>query len=141
MDMSAFEFFSQLTQSAKDFLKMRLHPIEVPANTVLFYEGDICDSILFLTSGEVSLFQQINETEEKELYTLEAANQCIVNTASTLSQTPAIASAIAKTEIKGYILDMYSLQELAKKSDVFLAYLFSLYTLDLCKTLKQDSLS
>ncbi|MFT7860764.1 MAG: cyclic nucleotide-binding domain-containing protein [Sulfurimonas sp.] len=130
MDLSMFEFFGKLEQPAKDFLKMRLHPIEVPENTELFFQGDVCDSILFLTSGEIKLTKQTDDNEEELLYTLQPGKQCIVNTASTLSQTPAIATAATTTEIKGYILDMYSLQDLAKRSDVYLSYLFSIYTLD-----------
>lgn len=132
MDISIFEFYNKLEQPAKDFLKMRLHPVEVPAGTILFNQGDVCDSVLFLTSGEIKLTKQTDEHEEELLYTLQAGKQCIVNSASTLSQTPAIATATSTTDITGYILDMYSLQDLTKRSEPYMSYLFSIYTLD-CK--------
>ncbi|WP_304545170.1 Crp/Fnr family transcriptional regulator [Sulfurimonas microaerophilic] len=132
MDISVFDFYSKLEQPAKDFLKMRLHPVEAPADTLLFNQGDICDSVLFLTSGEIKLTKQTDEGEEL-LYTLQPGQQCIVNTASTLSQTPAIATATSTTEITGYILDMYSLQDLTKRSEPYMNYIFSIYTLD-CKS-------
>ncbi len=130
MDLSQFSFFNELEPKAKEYLKMRLHPIEVPENTTLFFQEDICDSVLFLTSGEIELVQQIDEDKMKTIYKLEAGEQCIINIASTLSQTPALATAVTNTSIKGYIIDMYSFKDLMKLSDVYQAYVFSLYTLE-----------
>jgi len=127
VSLEKFSFYKKLEPEAIAFLEENLEPVHVPQDTLLFCEGDICDSILFLTSGEVQLIQ---ENEQKELYRLYPGDQCIVNTASTLSQTPAIASAITKSEIKGYILDMYSVKILAKNSEPYLSYLFEIYTLN-----------
>lgn len=129
MDLEVYDFFNKLEPKAKDYLKMRLQPVEVPKDTILFFQGDTCDSILFLTSGKVRLYIQSEEADEITLYNLNAGEQCIVNTASTLSETPAIATAIATTDIEGYVLDIYSLKDLTKLSDVYQSYLFSLYTL------------
>jgi CRP/FNR family transcriptional regulator len=127
VSLEKFSFYKKLEPQAIEFLEKHLEAIKVPKETLLFAEGDICDSILFLTSGEVQLIQ---EKDEKELYTLYPGDQCIVNTASTLSQTPAIASAVTKTEIEGYILDMYSVKILAQNSEPYLSYLFEIYTLN-----------
>jgi len=127
MSLEKFSFYKKLEPEAIEFLEKNLEAVEVPQGTLLFAEGDICDSILFLTSGEVQLIQ---ENEQKELYRLYPGDQCIVNTASTLSQTPAIASAVTQTDIKGYILDMYSVKILAQNSEPYLSYLFEIYTLN-----------
>jgi len=127
MSLEKFSFYKKLEPEAIEFLQKNLEAVKVPKDTLLFSEGDVCDSILFLTSGEVQLIQ---EEKQNELYRLYPGDQCIVNTASTLSQTPAIASAITKTEIEGYILDMYSVKILAKNSEPYLSYLFEIYTLN-----------
>ena len=127
MSLEKFSFYKKLEPEAIEFLEKNLEAVKVPKDTLLFSEGDVCDSILFLTSGEVHLIQ---EEKQNELYRLYPGDQCIVNTASTLSQTPAIASAITKTEIEGYILDMYSVKILAKNSEPYLSYLFEIYTLN-----------
>jgi len=127
MNLEKFSFYKKLEPEAIEFLEKNLEAVKVPKDTLLFAEGDICDSILFLTSGEVQLIQ---EEKQNELYRLYPGDQCIVNTASTLSQTPAIASAITQTEIEGYILDMYSVKILAKNSEPYLSYLFEIYTLN-----------
>ncbi|WP_457744235.1 Crp/Fnr family transcriptional regulator [Sulfurimonas sp.] len=129
MNLKEFPFYSKLDTSSRDFLKTHLKPVSVPKGGILFFQGDICDSILFLTSGEIRLYLQAENTQEITLYHLNAGEQCIVNTASTLSQSEAIASAVTLTDIEGYILDMYSVKELAHNSDVYQSFLFSIYTL------------
>ncbi|WP_457749685.1 Crp/Fnr family transcriptional regulator [Sulfurimonas sp.] len=129
MSLENFSFYKDLEPQAKEFLQMSLKPVHVPKDSILFFQGDICDGILFLTSGEVRLYIQSNNADEITLYHLNPGEQCIVNTASTLSQTEAIGSAVTLSDIEGYILDMHSVKELAHNSHVYQSYLFSIYTL------------
>jgi len=129
MQLTTYPFINKLEPEALKFLQTHLKPIQVPKNNLLFYQGDICDNILWLTKGEVRLYTQSDEIEEITLYTLKAGEQCIVNTASLLSQTEAIASAETMTDIEGYLIDGESVKTLAKLSDVYQSYLFSLYQL------------
>jgi len=129
MQLSTYPFLEQLEPEALQFLNSHIKPINIPKGTLLFYQGDICDNILWLTSGEVRLYTQSDSIEEVTLYTLKAGEQCIVNTASLLSQTDAVASAETMTEIEGYLIDVESVKTLSKMSDVYQNYLFSLYQL------------
>ena len=129
MQLTTYPFIEKLEPDALDFLQAHLKPIKIPKNNLLFYQGDVCDNILWLTKGEVRLYTQSDEIEEITLYTLQAGEQCIVNTASLLSQTEAIASAETMTDIEGYLIDVESVKTLAKLSDVYQSYLFSLYQL------------
>ena len=129
MQLSTYPFLEQLEPEALQFLNTHIKPIKIPKGTLLFYQGDICDNILWLTSGEVRLYTQSDSIEEITLYTLKAVEQCIVNTASLLSQTAAVASAETMTEIEGYLIDVESVKALSKMSDVYQNYLFSLYQL------------
>jgi len=129
MQLTTYPFINKLEPEALEFLQTHLKPIQVPKNNLLFYQGDICDNILWLTKGEVRLFTQADGVEEITLYTLQAGEQCIVNTASLLSQTEAIASAETMTDIEGYLIDVESVKKLAKLSDAYQSYLFSLYQL------------
>jgi len=129
MQLTTYPFIEKLEADALDFLQAHLKPIKIPKNNLLFYQGDVCDNILWLTKGAVRLYTQSDEIEEITLYTLQAGEQCIVNTASLLSQTEAIASAETMTDIEGYLIDVESVKTLAKLSDVYQSYLFSLYQL------------
>jgi CRP/FNR family transcriptional regulator len=129
MQLSTYPFIDTLEADALAFLKQHIKPISVPKNTLLFYQGDICDNILWLTHGEVRLYTQADTIEDITLYTLKAGEQCIVNTASLFSQTDAVASAETLTDIEGYLIDVQSVKTLSKMSDVYQNYLFSLYQL------------
>jgi len=124
-----YSFYSSLDEESRDFLQKNLKPITIPKDNILFFQGDICDNILFLTSGQVRLYIQSDNGDEITLYQLNAGEQCIVNTASTVSQTEAIGSAVTTTDIEGYLLDVESVKELAHKSNDYQAFLFSIYTL------------
>ncbi|ADN08077.1 Crp/Fnr family transcriptional regulator [Sulfurimonas autotrophica] len=136
MNLENFPFYKELEPQAKNFLQMHLKPVSVPKDSILFFQGDICDGILFLTSGEVRLYIQSDNADEITLYHLNPGEQCIVNTASTLSQTEAIGSAVTLCDVEGYILDMHSVKELAHNSDVYQRYLFSIYTLRMGNLIK-----
>ena len=124
-----YPFYGDLEKHNIDFLQKNLKAIKVPKDTILFFQGDICDSILFLTHGKVRLYIQSDDADEITLYQLSEEEQCIVNTASTISQTEAIGSAVTLTDIEGYLLDVASVKELAKNSDAYQTFLFSVYTL------------
>ena len=129
MQLSIYPFTDQLEPKAVKFLETHLKPVQVPKGNLLFYQGDVCSDILWLTKGKVRLYAQAEGIEEITLYTLQPGEQCIVNTASLLSQTQAIASAETVTDIEGYLIDVKSIKKLAKISDVYQDYLFSLYQL------------
>lgn len=129
MQLSTYPFLDKLEPESLQFLKQHIKPVKIPKDTLLFYQGDICNNILWLTSGEVRLYTQSDTIEEVTLYTLKAGEQCIVNTASLLSGTDAVASAETVTDIEGYLIDVESVKTLSKMSDVYQSYLFSLYQL------------
>jgi len=127
MKLTTYSFFNELEKDSRIFLENHIKPITVPKGNLLFYQGDICENILWLTQGEVRLYRQEEGIEEITIYILKAGEQCIVNTASLLSQTEAVASAITLSDIKGYLIDAKSIKKLSRMSDVYYTYLFSLY--------------
>ena len=129
LNLKNFPFESSLEQEALRFLEEHAKAISIPKNNILFYQGDICENVLLLTKGEVRLYIQDDGVESIDLYTLKEGEQCIVNTASSISNTDAIASAESITDIEGYLLDSGSIKKLSALSPVYQSYIFSLYTI------------
>lgn len=129
LNLQAFPFEASLDDEATSFLEKQAKPIAVPKNNILFYQGEICDNVLLLTKGKVRLYIQDEGVESIDLYTLNEGEQCIVNTASLLSHTNAIASAETITDIEGYIIDAESIKKLSALSPAYQSYIFSLYTI------------
>ncbi|CAA6818198.1 MAG: transcriptional regulator, Crp/Fnr family [uncultured Sulfurovum sp.] len=129
LNIKDFPFESSLEKEALTFLEENAKAISIPKNNILFYQGDICESVLLLTKGEVRLYIQDEGVESIDLYTLKSGEQCIVNTASSISNTNAIASAESVTDIEGYLLDSESIKKLSALSPIYQSYIFSLYTI------------
>lgn len=140
MELSQFTFYSHLSPELQAFVHNHARPITVPKNTILFYQGDVCKDILFLTDGSVRLYIQGEGIEEITLYTLKPGEQCVVNTASLVAQNVAIGTAITESDISGYLLDHESIRSLMAQSPDYLAFMFSLFTIRLASlaTLLED---
>jgi len=129
LNLQDFSFEDSLEKEALSFLEEHARAIAIPKDNILFYQGDICESVLLLTKGEVRLYIQDKGIESIDLYTLKGGEQCILNTASSISNTNAIATAQTVTDIEGYLLDSKSVQKLSALSPVYQRYIFSLYTI------------
>lgn len=140
MELAQFAFFSHLSSELQHFVHTHARPITVAKNTILFYQGDVCKDILFLTEGNVRLYIQGEGIEEITLYTLKPLEQCVVNTASLVAQNVAIGTAVTENNISGYLLDYESIRSLMSQSPEYLSFIFSLFTLRLASlaTLVED---
>lgn len=140
MELAQFTFFSHLSSELQQFVHTHARPITVVKNTILFYQGDVCKDILFLTEGNVRLYIQGEGIEEITLYTLKPLEQCVVNTASLISQNIAIGTAVTESDISGYLLDHESIRSLMSQSPEYLSFIFSLFTVRLASlaTLVED---
>jgi CRP/FNR family transcriptional regulator len=127
--MEIFDFYHRLDKQSKEFLKINLKPVKANKENLLFFQGEICKDILFLTKGSIKVFIQSDKSDKITLYNLTPGQQCIVNTASALSQTEAIGSAETLTDIEGFTLNVKYVKQLACKSDEYQKFLFSIYTL------------
>jgi len=131
MAIQNFDFFDELTSNEQELLLHNIKPIAFESGTTLFFQGDTTQDILLLSEGDVRLYIQGEGINEITLYTLHPYEQCIVNTTSTLNQTPAIGSAITVSPIKGFMLNREIVKELMNENSNYQHYMFSLFTLRL----------
>jgi CRP/FNR family transcriptional regulator, anaerobic regulatory protein len=131
MQIASFDFFGILDDKEREFVKTKLKKVKLPASSILFFNGDLCDGILLLEKGKVRLYLQGDGEETITLYHLMPNEQCIVNTSSALSGTPAIATAETVTEIEGWLFPKDALRELMMRSAKYQEYIFSLFTVRL----------
>ncbi len=127
--MKEFDFFERLTQEEQEYLLKNSKYIEFPKDFTLFYQGDICNEILILKEGTVTLMMYGSINELIPLYEIQKGEQCIINTSSTLSNTTTIATAQTKTAIKGWLIPSNIVKELMIKSPTYQEYIFSLFSI------------
>lgn len=131
MLLEDFHFMKNITHEDKTFLANMLKPITVPKDTLLFYQGDVCEDILLLTEGEIKVYLHSPSIETVTLYYLHPGEQCIVNTSSAISSTPAIATAKTTSNITGWLLPKQSVKTLMIRSESYQEFIFSLFTIKL----------
>lgn len=127
--MKKFDYIKDFSVEEVARLKSNSKYIEVPKNTLLFYQDDVCEDILFLEEGEVRLYMSGNLNEEIPLYNLVAGEQCIINTSSVLSKTKTIGSAETLTDIKGWLVPKRVIEELISNNKEYQSFVFSLFAL------------
>lgn len=129
MEFESFKtLFEELDKNEAKALQEQCKLIQRAKNSVLFYEGEICDEILFLCEGKVSI---CISTDESELFLYDFCQNelCIVNITSALSQSEALASAYAKTDIKGFLIPKQLFGDLLIKIPSFQKKFFASFAL------------
>jgi len=129
--MQSFSFFNDLDQDAQTELLYHAHQVTVPAGMTLFKQGDTCQDILFLTKGSVRVYRQHESGAEITLYYLEPGEQCNVNITSSLSEMPAIGTAVSESDIEGYMLPSSIVKKFFMNEAKYQQFVFSLYDLRL----------
>jgi len=133
-------FFKNLTVFEKEIFFNHAKKVNFSKGEILFWQGDLCEGILYIETGNLKVYLQNEDGDEITLYTIEAGEQCIVNTSSSISSTPALGSAVAINDIIGYILDSNTVKKLMKESNGYQEYMFGLFALKLASlaTLIED---
>ncbi|PHR57862.1 MAG: Crp/Fnr family transcriptional regulator [Arcobacter sp.] len=129
--MQSFSFFSKLSDEAQTELLYHAHSISIPAGMTLFHQGDTCQDILFLTKGSVRVYRQHVSGAEITLYFLEPGEQCNVNITSSLSEMPAIGTAVSESDIEGYMLSSELVKKYFMNEPKYQQFVFGLYDLRL----------
>ena len=140
LTLNEFEFAKTLTPADFDYLQAHARKISIKKDSILFYQDDICNDILLLGQGEIELYMYAENDKKIPLYMLSAGEQCIINTSSTISQTPAIGTAQSLSDIEGWLISEKVVKELMHRAPTYLNFVFSLFTikLDALATLIQD---
>jgi len=124
-----FNFIEFLSKDELEFLRNNIKQINLKKDTILFYQEDVCNDILLLEEGEVSLYIHASQNDEAiSLYTISAGEQCIINTTSAITQTPVIANATTVTDIVAYLMPYSIAKELMRKNENYQDFIFSLFS-------------
>lgn len=140
LSLNDFEFAKALSREEFAYLSQHAKRVSIPKNTILFYQEDICNDILLLGKGEIELYMYGENEKKIPLYALHEGEQCVINTSSTISQTPAIGTAQSLSDVEGWLINEAVVKHLMHQSPTYLNYVFSLFTikLDALATLIQD---
>lgn len=121
MELDHYQFFHSLEPESLEKVRSEAKKVSLGVGTFLYYQGDINQGILFLTKGCVKVFLHADEIGKGEitLYYITPGEQCLVNTLSTISQTPATATAIVDESIEGWLVPIDTIRWLINNSPAY----------------------
>ncbi|WP_373069666.1 Crp/Fnr family transcriptional regulator [Sulfurimonas sp.] len=148
MDLFEYEFFNDIKKEDKERIEKSSKFISLPIGSQLYYEGDINQDILFLKQGKVKVYITPENIDKGEvtLYYISAGEQCLVNTFSTVTQTPTLASAVVDESIEGWLIPKEDVLWLINNSQSYRNFKIELcgerlgIVMDLIKSIKFDQL-
>lgn len=124
--MIEFDFYNELPRKYKKMLDKHAMKVTMPAGKTLFSQGDICESILFVTKGRVRVYRHHESGQTVTLYYLEPGEQCNVNFTAALTSAPAMGTAETETEVQGYDVPASYIAKMFLKDPVYQEYVLSL---------------
>jgi CRP/FNR family transcriptional regulator, anaerobic regulatory protein len=121
MELEHYQFFQSLEPESLEKVRSEAKKVSLGVGTFLYYQGDINQGILFLNKGSVKVFLHADEIGKGEitLYYITPGEQCLVNTLSTVSQTPATATAIVDESIEGWLIPTETIRWLIDNSPAY----------------------
>ncbi len=124
MLLEEYQFFHSLEPESIAVINRDAKKVSLPVGTFLYYQGDVNDGVLFLTKGCVKVFLNSDEIGKGEitLYYITPGEQCLVNTLSAISSTPATATAIVDESIEGWIVPASTMKWLINNSASYRDY-------------------
>jgi len=95
-----FPFFIQAPPEVKKEFEAAAQYKKIPAGTTVFWEGDRCQSLALLISGQVRVYKSGESGREITLYRFSRGEGCILTLSCIMSDTvfPAIAQVVEDTE-------------------------------------------
>ncbi|RAX55247.1 Crp/Fnr family transcriptional regulator [Helicobacter sp. 16-1353] len=118
-------FISKLKPANQQLIKDSAIFVKIKRDSILFNQGDICNSILFITKGRAKLIRQ-NEAKSILLFYFSSGEQCNVNFINN-DTMPAIGTGIATTDIEGYRVPSNIVREIFIQDEEFQKYIFQQY--------------
>ncbi|QFR49930.1 Crp/Fnr family transcriptional regulator [Sulfurimonas lithotrophica] len=148
MDLFEYEFFNDIKAEDRERIEQSSKYISLPIGSQLYYEGDVNQDILFLKHGKVKVYITPENIGKGEitLYYISAGEQCLVNTFSTVTQTPTLASAVVDESIEGWLIPKDNILWLINNSQNYRDFKIELcgerlgIVMDLIKSIKFDQL-
>jgi len=125
--MQTFVFFNKLEPKNQKALLENSTFMKVPSGMQLFQQGDICNTILFLTKGRVRVSRQHENGQSVLLYYFEKGEQCNVNFTAAYTSAPAVGTATAETDLEGYDIPADLIARLFVEDKAYQDFVFDQY--------------
>jgi CRP/FNR family transcriptional regulator len=125
----AFPDLKALEESSLALLRDSTRSVRVPGGTVIFREGNACESYLFVIEGSVRVQMISNRGREIVLYRVERGQTCVLTTTSLMAATDYAAQGIADSDVSAVAIPSARFHQLMAHSATFRKFVFSAFSI------------
>jgi CRP/FNR family transcriptional regulator len=102
--LAPFSFVGKLSHAGRQEIARLARSIEAPRGATLVEEGQECDPVVLVESGEIRVFKSLEGGREISLYRVHPGESCVLALASLLSGSSYPATAAAGDDLRGLAL-------------------------------------
>lgn len=117
---------SQLDPQGQQLITQAQH-LRIPANAVIFRQGDLCNNFILVTSGTVKVLARGTNGRELVLYRIEDKGSCVLTTSCLLGRQIYPAEGIAETDVEAFLLPAEAFEKALAQSPILRQFIFSSY--------------
>jgi CRP/FNR family transcriptional regulator len=125
--LSKFPDLSELDDPVWQQVLDSARPVEVPAGTTVFRDGDGCQNYMFVIEGTVKVQKMSESGREIVLYRVGAGEACILTTSCLLSHQRYPAEGITETTVRAISIPVSQFDRGISGSSGFRMFVFSSY--------------
>jgi len=97
--LATFPFFEEADEHLRREMELAAALVRLDAGSTVFSQGEVCDKVVFLGSGEVHVKKGSETGREITLYHLRAGEACFLNVACVVAEVPYPADAATVSQV------------------------------------------
>lgn len=105
----------------------RARKVVLPANQIVFHQGDSCGNYIIVVSGIVKVLGRSPSGREIILYRIEQQGSCVLTTSCLLGGEQYPAEGITETEVTAYLIPQIDFQQALAESAQLRSFIFDSY--------------
>jgi CRP/FNR family transcriptional regulator len=119
---------ARLDDPATHELFSRAQEISLPANTIVFHQGDQCSNYLLVLAGSVKVLSRAENGREIILYRLGSGDSCVLTTSCLFGNVPYPAEGSTETAVTALAIPAAAFKKAIQQSEAFRTLVFQSFT-------------
>jgi len=117
-----------LDEVASAELLSRAGEVQLPADTIVFHQGDPCNNYLLILEGSVKVLTRAENGREIVLYRLGPGDSCVLTTSCLFGDVPYPAEGSTVTAVRALAIPAPAFKQLIRESEAFRTLVFQTFT-------------
>jgi len=124
-----------LEDPAAQKLFSQAQEVSLPANSIVFHQGDPCSNYLLVLEGSVKVLTRAENGREIVLYRLAAGDSCVLTTSCLFGNVPYPAEGSTETAVTALSIPSKAFKKAIQQSDAFRTLVFQTFTAHLASVI------